>query len=254
VSPKAVALQSAGISGRGAPTHLARAVLELHLAQPVAGGAVLGALIDHIPFQFNPKEFSIQKSAKWTRKPLKGTNASGPPEFNGPEPFKLTLEAFFDATDSMNASVVKRVEQLFTCCAPTDVSLDKKNGMPPLVVLRWGNVTSFTAFITSVQAKYTLFSPDGNPIRATCSLALEEMPGSPPKQNPTSGALATRSSYTLVAGDSLASIAYREYGDPALWRLLAGFNGIDDPLRLRPGLSLLIPGPEELFVAAEAGR
>lgn len=229
-------------------------MLELYRVQPAGGGAAPGAPIDRIPFQFNPKEFSIQKSAKWTRKPLKGTKTAGPPEFTGADPFKLTLEVFFDATDSLDASVVKRVEQLFSCCLPTDESLDKKNGSPPVVVLRWGNITSFTAFVSSVQAKYTLFTADGTPIRATCSVALEEMPGSPPKQNPTSGALATRSSYTLVAGDSLASIAYREYGDPALWRLLADFNGIDDPLRLRPGSSLLIPGPEELLVPTESRK
>ena len=37
---------------------------------------------------------------------------------------------------------------------------------------------------------------------------------------------------TVVAGDTLASIAYAEYGDPTMWRPLAAFNGIDDPLRL----------------------
>jgi nucleoid-associated protein YgaU len=40
---------------------------------------------------------------------------------------------------------------------------------------------------------------------------------------------------TVVAGDSLASIAYREYGDPTMWRPLAAFNGIDDPLRAAAG-------------------
>ena len=50
----------------------------------------------------------------------------------------------------------------------------------------------------------------------------------------------------MVAGDSLASIAYREYGAPAYWRALAEANGIDDPLRLRPGTRLLVPPAEEV--------
>ena len=100
----------------------------------------------------------------------------------------------------------------------------KKEATPPLVVLQWGAVRSFVAFVASVQAKYTLFTGEGTPIRATCNVSLEEMPGDPRKQNPTSGGLTLNSVRTVVAGDSLASIAYREYGDPAMWRPLAALQ------------------------------
>ena len=159
----------------------------------------------------------------------------------------MTFELFFDATDTMDGSVVARVEQLFSCCVPTDDSLGKKKSLPPLVVLHWGDVKSFAGFVTSVQAKYTLFTGKGTPIRATCNLSLEEMPGDPLKQNPTSGSLTLTSVRTVVAGDSLASIAYREYGDPGMWRPLAAFNGIDDPLRLRLGSSVLLPVVDDLM-------
>jgi nucleoid-associated protein YgaU len=52
--------------------------------------------------------------------------------------------------------------------------------------------------------------------------------------------------HTVVAGDTLASVAFRQYGDPAMWRPLAAFNGIDDPLRVRPGATLFVPALEEL--------
>jgi nucleoid-associated protein YgaU len=224
----------------------------MYEAMPAPAGAKPGSPVGRIAFQFNPKELSIQKSAKWSRASAKNAKDASPVEFNGADPCKLTLEIFFDATDAMDSSVVTRVDQLFSCCVPTDDSLSRKKSSPPLVVLHWGKVASFAAFVTSVQAKYTLFTPDGTPIRATCSVSLEEMPGEPPKQNPTSGALAARSLHTLVAGDTLASIAYREYRDPAMWRLLAAFNEIDDPIRLRPGSSLLIPGLDELLSPASS--
>jgi nucleoid-associated protein YgaU len=254
VSPDAIALHAPGGGPGGAPPSLAKAALDVYKPQPAGGGGKPGAPIGRIPFQFNPKELTIAKSAKWERKPAKGSKAAGPPEFNGAEPCKLTLELFFDATDTMDGSVVASVEKLFALCVPTDDSLQQKKPMPPLVVLHWGKVTSFAAFVTSVQAKYTLFTSGGTPIRATCTVALEEMPGDPLGQNPTSGALATRAVHTLVSGDSLASIAYREYGDPALWRLLATFNDIDDPMRLRPGAAVLVPAVEELLAPALAGR
>jgi nucleoid-associated protein YgaU len=256
MSSTAIALTSAGTSGKaaggGRPT-LTRAVLELYDAQPAGGGGKPGSSRGQIPFQFNPKELSIQKSAKWERKPAKGAKKAGPPEFTGADPCKMTLEMFFDATDTLDGSVVQRVEQLFSCCVPTEESLAQKKGSPPLVVLHWGKVTSFSAFVTSVQAKYTLFTPDGTPIRATCSISLEEMPGDPPGQNPTSGSLQARAMHTVVSGDTLASIAYREYGNPAMWRPLAAFNQIDDPLRLPDGISLLVPSADELLSLDQAG-
>jgi nucleoid-associated protein YgaU len=244
MAQKAIALQG-GASGGGAS--LTKATLEVHENKPAGGGSEPGDLVDTIQFQFNPKELSIQKTAKWERQTARGAKTAGPPEFKGADPCKMTLEIFFDATDKMDGSVVTRVEQLFRCCVPTDKTFQKKKASPPLVVLKWGTVEGFPAFVTSVQAKYTLFTPGGTPVRATCSVSLEEMPGDPNKQNPTSGALATSSVHTVIAGDSLASIAYREYGDPTLWRPLAAFNGVDDPLRLRPGSALRVPVVDDLL-------
>jgi nucleoid-associated protein YgaU len=241
----AIAL-SAPAGKSDATASLTHAALEVYEATPATGGSKPGASIDRIPFQFNPKELSISKTANWKRDPASRSKTAGPPEFTGADPCKLTLELFFDATDTMDGKVVSLVDQLFHCCVPTADSLAKKPPSPPLVVLQWGKVKSFAGFVTSVQAKYTLFTAQGTPIRATCSVSIEEMPGNPPKQNPTSGGLALTSVRTVVAGDSLASIAYKEYGDPAMWRPLAAFNGIDDPLRLQLGSSVLLPVVDDL--------
>jgi nucleoid-associated protein YgaU len=247
MAAKTIALHGAG-GGSGAAPDLTRAALELYEARPIASGSEPGSPIDRIPFQFNPKELSISKSASWGRSNARDAKTAGSPQFNGADPCKMTFELFFDATDTLDGSVVTRVEQLFACCVPTNDSWGKKKSLPPLVVLHWGDVTSFAGFVTSVQAKYTLFTGKGMPIRATCNVSLEEMPGDPLKQNPTSGSLTLTSVRTVVAGDSLASIAYREYGDPAMWRPLAAFNGIDDPLRLRLGSSVLLPVVDDLAV------
>ena len=93
-----------------------------------------------------------------------------------------------------------------------------------------------------------LFRANGTPIRAVCSVSMEEMPGSPPRQNPTSGSETVRRVHRTITGDTLAGIAYAEYGDPAHWRPLAAFNGIDDPLRVPIGRTILLPALEELGV------
>ncbi len=78
-----------------------------------------------------------------------------------------------------------------------------------------------------------------------CTVDLQELPSETPKQNPTSGGLTARRTHTVVAGDSLPSIAYREYGHADVWRAVAEANGIDDPFRLTAGTALLLPPAEE---------
>ena len=235
--------KGAGASGGG---KMQRATLDLFDFAPAGGGGKAGGSRGSISFQFNPKEVTIAKSAKWERKTAKGAKTAGPPEFSGSEPCKLTLEMFFDATSTHDGAVVEAVEKLFACCVPTEESAGQKKPSPPLVVLHWGTITSFPAFVTSVSAKYTLFATDGTPIRALCNVAMEEMPGDPLRQNPTSGSRDVRRVHRVVAGDTLASVAWTEYGDPTSWRPLAAYNGVDDPLRVRTGTLLLLPSVEEL--------
>lgn len=240
-----VAFTAAG-DAASTPGRLEHAYLQLH--EPSSDGSLStpGAQLDTIQFQFNPKELSVAKSAKWTRASGRGNKKSGPPQYNGPEPSKLTLEMFFDASDTQSSDVVDSVEKLFSCCVPTDSSYDQKKGSPPWVLFRWGGLTGFLAYVSNVTAKYTLFTSGGKPVRATCTVTLEELSGDAPRQNPTSGGLVPRRVHVAVEGDTLAGIAYKEYGLAAMWRAIADANGIDDPMRLRPGARLLLPTSAEI--------
>jgi hypothetical protein len=250
MSPSPVAFDAssaqASSNGSNGRANLQHAYLQLY--EPSKDGSLdkPGPKLDKIEFQFNPKELSLAKSASWKRETGKGHKKSGPPQYQGPQPSKLTLEMFFDASDTQNNSVVKAVEQLFSCCVPTADSHSKDKGNPPWVLFRWGGLTGFLAYISSVSAKYTLFTSGGLPIRATCSVTLEELAGEAPKQNPTSGGLVPRRMHTLVEGDTLPGIAYREYGDASLWRKVAQANRVDDPLRLRAGSQIMLPTVDEL--------
>jgi hypothetical protein len=225
---------------------LEHAVLQLFAPSKDGSLDQPGGRVGEIEFQFNPKELTLSKTAAWGRNTGKGNKKSGPPQYNGPMPSKLTLELFFDASGAFDDSVVKRVDKLFACCVPTDESQKQNKGSPPWVLFRWGSLTGFLAYISSVQVKYTLFTPAGLPVRATCTVTLEEIAGEAPKQNPTSGGLMPRREHIVVEGDTLAAIAYNEYGSPALWRAVATANGIDDPMRLRPGRPIFLPSVQEI--------
>jgi hypothetical protein len=196
---------------------------------------------------FNPGEYTIAKSSTWNRPQMKGGKQTGKPEFAGANAQTLQMELLFD--DFMSGgSVAKSVAALLEWVKPTDDSVKKKKPQPPIIVFEWGSnpaLTSFRGYVKQVSAKYILFDGSGKPLRATANVTLEEVPVPPGKTNPTSGSIHGRRTHVLVAGDSLASIAWHEYEDPTLWRGLAAFNGIDDPLRVRPGATLLVPTADE---------
>lgn len=214
----------------------------------VVEGTVSGPT--EVEFDFNPGEYTVEKTSSWSRPQVRGGKQTGKPEFQGANAQTLKMEVLFDQFISGvgGGDVAKSVNTLFEWVKPTDDSVAKKKPQPPIVVFEWGDnpaLTSFRAYVKSVSVKYLLFDPSGKPLRATANVTLEEVPVPPKKQNPTSGAIQGRRSHLLAEGDTLASIAWTEYEDATLWRGIADFNRIDDPLRIRPGQSILIPTADE---------
>ena len=213
----------------------------------VVEGKVTGE--EEIEFDFNPGEYSVSKSSSWTRPQMKGGKQTGKPEFQGANAQTVQFEALFDhRLHQEGPTVADAIGTLLEWVKPTDDSVAKKKPQPPILMFEWGKnpaLTGFRGYLKQVQAKFVLFDGNGNPLRATANLTLEEVPVPPKKQNPTSGAIHGRRSYLVADGDSLAAIAWREYEEPGLWRGIAAFNAIDDPLRVRSGTTILLPTADE---------
>jgi hypothetical protein len=201
------------------------------------------AIRRRIPLEFNPERVSLSKSATWDRTLASKAATTAMPEFRGAAPRVLSVDLFLDATFALSNTVEDQVEALLGCCVPTNQSIQADRPSPPWVRLEWGlgRSMAFTACVTSVKATYTLFGADGSPKRATCSVELQEIGGSVPKQNPTSGSPESGVAHEVRTGDSLASLAFRQYGDAGQWRVIAEANGIIDPERLIPGTTLVFP-------------
>jgi len=199
-------------------------------------------------FSFNPEQYTIEKSAQWTRPKAPGAESTPEPDYTSTNPATVSMEIFFDASDDTLGDVSLEVETLFSWTRPTPVSRITGSPQPPLVMFQWGvnaALVGFRGFLKSVSARYTLFEADGTPIRATCNIAIEEVPLDVFRQNPTSGTKPGMRVHVLTEGETLHSVAWAEYRQARFWRGLAAFNGIDDPLRMDPGTTLLLPTPRE---------
>ncbi|MEV7090543.1 LysM peptidoglycan-binding domain-containing protein [Streptomyces sp. NPDC093085] len=227
---------------------LVKATLRIH-QPPVGSSTRPGALMTTFNFDFNPSQLQLSRRANWKTTPTAAVRDGAVPEFMGPEPREMTVEVFLDRSDDPESNDVrKKVEALFSCCETTAASIAAKQPSTPWVVFEWGSFSTarFYAYVSSVEATYTLFHTSGTPIRAVCQVRLHEIPGSTPGQNPTSGALTSRRVHRVVAGDSLQFLAFREYGDANAWRTIAEANAIDNPHELVPGTQLMLPAAEEV--------
>lgn len=197
---------------------------------------------------FNPNEYSISKTNVWTVKPIVGASLPTP-QFSGGHARELTLNLLFHADPDGDVSAATDV--LFSMMeVNSSLASGRRNqARPPTITFAWGTFTSFKAVCSRLSVQFTLFRPDGTPVRALASLTLIQVEkdarsghGTPaPAQNPTTRATERLRVHTVRSGDSLQSIAYENYGDPSRWRSIAEANGVDDPLRLVCGSSLSIP-------------
>jgi hypothetical protein len=197
---------------------------------------------------FNPNEYSITKANDWTIRPIVGASLPTP-QFGGGHARELTLDLLFHADPDGDVTPV--TDRLF---AMMEVSsslpgASRNQARPPTLTFSWGTFTSFKAVCRQLSVQFTLFRPDGTPIRALARMALIQVAKDPrtphgtpaAPQNPTTRATERLRAHIVRDGDSLQSIAYRHYGDATRWRVVAENNGIDDPTRLVRGASLSIP-------------
>lgn len=190
--------------------------------------------------RFNPKDYTVAKSANWRRTAVPGAASAPIAEFVGTNARILQMTLFLDGWETGSEDVSQDVETLMAWTNPTRQSLEDHRPMPPIVFFHWGNKPLFDAYVKAVSAHYVLFTGDGIPIRASVDVSFEEVPSEPARQNPTSGGPGARSR-VVAAGETLHAIAYQEYGRAALWRALADANDIDDALEVTPGTTLHIP-------------
>lgn len=196
-----------------------------------------------LEFLFNPTKYTVSKQNTWNPGESVGADVA-PLEFGGGQPKSLTLQLFFDTLErGEDVTVYTRKLERMMEISDDLRSGDSDRGRPPYCRLRWGKVFSFSCVIQSLRVDYTLFMPDGTPVRATADLTLtqtvDERESRP--QNPTSGGTPGNRVWTVREGETLDWIAYKTLGSAAQWRTIATLNGILDPLSLAPGRNLRIP-------------
>jgi hypothetical protein len=208
--------------------------------------------VDHgstVECMFNPTEYTFSKQNSWTQGTAKGSGI-GLYEFSSGQSSTLQMQLFFntyhpnptpeDVCEKYTKDVWKMME-VDPSLAP--LNSGKGKGRPPMVRFQWGKTKAFKAVIVNLSERLTLFLPDGTPVRSTLDVTFLQVQaeGAYPATNPTSGGVGGERVWMVNEGDTLAWIAYKEYGNANLWRLIADANSLARVRKLTPGTMLEIP-------------
>lgn len=204
--------------------------------------------------QFNPAEYNLSDSVNYSEKNI--PSMPGPiTQFISGASSTLSLSLLFDTYDTPENGVRtpsgKGLEDM-KAHKPTDVSLltrkvaaltgiDGSLHRPPTVTFAWGAL-NFRGVVTDMKQTFTMFMPDGMPVRARVELTLKSVTDLSAKKRESPFESPDRTKFrTIHEGEHLWNFAAQEYGDPEQWRVIAKENELMDPLDIYPGQVIKLP-------------
>jgi nucleoid-associated protein YgaU len=189
---------------------------------------------------FNPEEYTVNRDIQYAQIAVPGLSAPVVQFVHG-NAQTLDMELFLDTLEKNSqapagSDVRKLVEKITSF-----MDIDPTVHAPPPVLFTWASL-SFTCVLQKASQKFIMFKPDGTPVRAKLQVTFSEFRNVDMEAKEVKRQTADYSKlHTVCDGDSLALIAWREYGRPTAWRPIALRNGLDDPRHLKTGDVLVLP-------------
>lgn len=228
----------------------------------------------------NPESLVVRRTAGvQSRRSVNGVLSGAalqdnPVLFTGGGRTVLELDLLFDisiAGSSITAEDVRDLTGPLARLAENDTVPDRY-GQVPRVRFVWGKAWNIPGVVVAVAERFDRFAPTGVPERSWMRMRFLRVNEETARQQPaaagslTSEILGERkpldvsglSSVSIPEesiqvhevkgggaaggpGDRPDQLAARYYNDPTLWRLIAAFNNIADPLHILAGFVLRIP-------------
>lgn len=232
-------------------------------------GERIGALL-------NPETLVVRRVAGLQpRRALGGSLPWGGPGddpllFTGGGSTELTMDLLFDVSLSGSTLQTEDVRELTEpLWRLAENGLREDGSMrPSLARIVWGKWLNYLGVVAAVAERLEQFTATGAPRRSWLRMrflrvedeAAAQAPvltEEPPDAEEVAAALGPEDyeAHTVQGasreegapgGQRLDELAYQRYGDPSLWRLIAGLNDVADPNNLPAGQVLRLPTAEAL--------
>lgn len=201
--------------------------------------SAMTAQVGQYTVRVNPEKYTQTFAAVYNQSGAAGS-ANVPLKFDHQRPSTIKLELLFDATGAIPGSATNLTTEISSFLAVV-WSYQGSIHEPYYLKLFWGDLT-FGARLTELSLSYTLFRPDGTPLRARGEVSFANYidPATLAAQEKKQSADLTHIRQ-VVAGDTLPALCSKIYGRPELYPLVARHNGLRHFRRLEPGSQLVFP-------------
>lgn len=195
----------------------------------------------------NPASYSHNYKIAYTDPQAQGSNG-GSPDFNRVPSDKVDFELVFDGTGVVPSPLPgvvpftgDGISEQIEAFKRLVFSYNGNIHSPNYLKLVWGTML-FKSRLCSLNISYTMFKPDGTPLRARAKASFigftdeVELAKKANKSSPDMTHLVT-----VRAGDRLPLLCERIYGTQAPYLAVAEVNGLTDVRQLEPGSQLRFP-------------
>jgi LysM repeat protein len=187
---------------------------------------------------FNPTNYNRKYEVEYQERQGQGDSGS-PQVFGKIKPQEYNFEFLFDGTGTAAdpVEVNDTVEKFLTVTGKHDGEIHR----PRYLKISWGTLLS-KCVLKSAEINYTLFKPDGKPLRAKVKAVFSENIEDTLRVAEQRDSSPDLTHLRVVQeGDTLPLMAARIYGDPAYYLQVAEFNGINHFRKLKVGQQIIFP-------------
>jgi nucleoid-associated protein YgaU len=198
-----------------------------------------------IPVQFNPEEYTLNREINYAQAAIPGLSAPILQFVHG-NMQTLQMELFLDSYEqhkvgSKTINPAQSDVRVLVKAVTDLMSIEPSTHAPPVLLFTWGSL-AFTCVLANCSQRYTMFLPEGIPVRARLTVTFNEYRNTDLEAKEIKRETSDYSKRHVVSqGETLSSIAGAEYGDPRLWRVIAIANRLQSARNLASGLKLLLP-------------
>lgn len=186
----------------------------------------------------NPSQYKRSVNIEYNEEQEQGTQGNNP-SYSRTPPEEMQFDFVFDSTGVLPQS--RKVDDQITDFKALAYSVDGDIHRPNFLKILWGSL-SFNCILKSLTINYTLFKPDGTPVRAmlnaTFMNVVEEERRAVEQGNNSPDLTHVR--YTKE-GDTLPLLTYKIYKNASLFPQVAWFNGLTNFRNLKPNTRIIFP-------------
>ncbi len=188
----------------------------------------------------NPAQFTEDTSISYSEDQAKGTTGTQL-QFDKITPGDFSVDLIFDSTGVLVNSKPEPVEDQIKKFKDVTMKYDGDAHDTYYLKLIWGTLF-FTGRLASLKITYTVFRPDGTPLRAKATATFkhfkEEEFRTKEEGKKSPDLTHVR---TVKAGDTLPLMTHRIYGDFSYYMEVARVNRLKNYRQLTPGMKLIFP-------------